>query len=597
VLVLHSLPRPAIGLCTDVSLYLKLHGGARYSFSESAAALNAGDAVSTDTYFGVVPAGKWFRHSGVRTIVIDVDVEGAVDVEVVQARAHHAPRTIAATVVNGNAAVSVWLPPLEDIGDGHLFLRVRAIEDDVRFRTARVWTPDPPRRPVRLVLSMTTYNREDYVRSNVARLDHFLAERPDVAESVRMVVVDNGRNLKLPETHTLEHEVVPNPNLGGAGGFARGLLAARDGGWATHVLFMDDDISFEPEIVGRIIGVLSFAEDSQLCIAGAMLREEQPHLQFEAGAVIHTRSTVVWHPQGQDRDLRESEELLSNEADEPIDYGGWWCFAFPLTITNELPLPIFVRGDDACFGLRHCGGHLVTINGIGVWHQDFSFKNGPVAFYYEARNIPVVLTVSRPDYDAAAFRRRMIERTLRFAAAFKYDTARAFLDGVESYLDGPAALLATPADQFHDQLRERYGETLTPLPPEKRTLPEWRPPREPLPVLWRLAALTTLGGHLLPRQIRGRRSWAVRAESTPAMAMVGADELVFRHDPSGSGFVARRDQRRFREILRRMARINRRVSCEFDAAATQWREAYSTLVSEESWRRQLAPPTDGPEPR
>ena len=130
-----------------------------------------------------------------------------------------------------------------------------------------------------------------------------------------------------------------------------------------------------------------------------------------------------------------------NDDDEPLDYGGWWCFAFPVDLTDDYPLPVFVRGDDVCFGLRYCGGHLVAVNGIGVWHQDFAYKNGPVALFYENRNIPVVLSVSRPDYDAAALRKRLIERTLRFASAFKYDTATAVLDGVEAFLDGPDALV------------------------------------------------------------------------------------------------------------------------------------------------------------
>ena len=76
---------------------------------------------------------------------------------------------------------------------------------------------------------------------------------------MRLQVVDNARNLELEPTNAVVTTVVPNRNLGGAGGFARGLMELRDEGWATHVLFMDDDVTFEPEIVARIIALLSFA--------------------------------------------------------------------------------------------------------------------------------------------------------------------------------------------------------------------------------------------------------------------------------------------------------------------------------------------------
>ena len=76
--------------------------------------------------------------------------------------------------------------------------------------------------------------------------------------------------------------MVPNPNLGGAGGFARGLWEHRRRGRATHVLFMDDDVAFEPEILARTVALLRFARRADLCIAGSMMRMDRPQIQFEA---------------------------------------------------------------------------------------------------------------------------------------------------------------------------------------------------------------------------------------------------------------------------------------------------------------------------
>lgn len=587
---LQTLPMPRVGLCTEAQMYVRPNGRAWYSYSEAAVILNAGDGVTTHTYFGVVPTGKWARHTALRSVEIVVGVAGDVEVEAVHYRRHVEPRVVAVGRHDGTSGeVILPLPDLATLAEGHVFLRVRAHGDGVRMRSMTVRTAQEPLRDVRLGVSVTTFNRRDYVRANVGRLDDYVAQRPDVANSVRLQIVDNARNLDLDPCSALQPRVIGNRNVGGAGGFARGLMELRNEGWATHVLFMDDDVSFEPDVVGRTIALLSYANDPQLCVVGGMLREEWPGLQFEAGAAISTRAIHIWQVNGFDRDLRVPKELVLNDDDEPLDYGGWWCFAFPIDLTDEYPLPVFVRGDDVCFGLRYCGGHLVAVNGIGVWHQDFAYKNGPVALFYENRNIPVVLSVSRPDYDAAALRKRLIERTLRFASAFKYDTATAVLDGVEAFLDGPDALVDVPADELHDRVRARYGaEQLSVLDAGQRSVPLWRPPRPPLPILWRAVSLITLGGHLLPHRLRrSGRTWAAAVDAAPAMATIGVDQMVYRHEATGEGFIARRDDERFKGITRRLRQVNGRLTREFDAAAEAWRGAYPKLVSDGFWRDQF----------
>ena len=597
---LQTLPMPQVGLCSDVSLYVRPLGGAWYSFTESAVLLNAGDGVATDTYFGSVPTAKWMRHTNVRHVEIVVGVEGDVDVEAVQHRRHFEPRVLAAGCHQGSSGeLTLRLPELTELADGHVFIRVRARSDGSRFHSMLVRTSDVPRRAVRLGTSITTYDRGAYVRSNVAHLDAYLAGRPDVAQNLRLQIVDNARNLELEPCRVLQPRVIANRNLGGAGGFARGLMELRDEGWATHVLFMDDDVSLEPEVVGRTIALLSYATDSLLCVTGGMLREEFPHVQFEAGARIDPRAVHIFRPNGTDRDLSRWQELLLNDDEEPIEYAGWWYFAFPITLTEDYPLPVFVRGDDVCFGLRYGAGHMVAMNGVGVWHQDFAYKNGPVAHFYEARNIPLLLSVSRPEsYDAEVLRRRLWNRTMRFGWALKYDTATAVLDGVEAFLDGPDALVGTPGDELHERIRARYGERPRFLSPAERAVPVWQPPRPPFPIAWRALSVVTLGGHLIPPPLRRRsRSWAAALDAEPAMATIGADEIIFRHEPTGEGFIARRDDQRFRALLRRLRAVSARLAREFDVAADAWRAAYPKLVSEEFWRDQFGQEPAAPEPQ
>ena len=75
--------------------------------------------------------------------------------------------------------------------------------------------------------------------------------------SPRIVVVNQGPRFASAGMAALlareagRVELVEQPNLGGAGGFTRAAMEVlRGGGGAcSHVLFMDDDIDFDPDVL------------------------------------------------------------------------------------------------------------------------------------------------------------------------------------------------------------------------------------------------------------------------------------------------------------------------------------------------------------
>ena len=139
-------------------------------------------------------------------------------------------------------------------------------------------------------LSITTFNRQEYVRKTVHNVLDLVSNSEALNGKVRVLVVDNAQNVTFDAATDAPLTVIPNGNLGGAGGFARGLIELRKAGWATHVLFMDDDITLEPEAIVRTMSLFAYAKDARLCVHGAMLSEERPWLQFEAGSQYSWRS-------------------------------------------------------------------------------------------------------------------------------------------------------------------------------------------------------------------------------------------------------------------------------------------------------------------
>ena len=109
-------------------------------------------------------------------------------------------------------------------------------------------------------------------------------------------------------------------------------------------------------------------------INGAMISEEIPWMQFEAGAHYAWRYTYPLRAVGREDDLRDRITVLADELEPKFEYTAWWYTAFPIAVGKENPVPVFVRGDDVAFGLMHTGEHSITMKGVAVWHADFALK-------------------------------------------------------------------------------------------------------------------------------------------------------------------------------------------------------------------------------
>lgn len=586
--VLQRLVVPTLEVCPRTDLYVRLGVDSELSTLDDCLRLRPGGEVSFDTYFGCFGAGTWLRATTVRAVELELDLAGAVRAEVVHGHALREERVVtAADLSSAGGPVRLALPHLDEVGEGLLFLRLRGVADGSEVRGGRWVTSDRPGNDVRLGAVITTYNRAGFVQANVARLLRGVEDTPELARHLRVIVVDNGRNLSLDVPPGDLVRVVPNPNLGGAGGFARGLRILREEGWATHALFMDDDVRFEAESVRRAHAMLRFAADPKLSVHGSMLSADRPSELFEAGSNYRRRTVYPLDPIGRGRDLSDWDAVLCGDRDGPFDYGAWWFFAFPLALTRDNPLPMFVRGDDIAWGLLHAGSHTVTAPGIAVWHQDFDVKLSPIGWFYETRNFALVDVLADEGYRWWHMERRFLDSVIRPLLAFKYETADHVLRGMESFLAGPERWMDADQTRLHAALGRGAGERIGRLPEDLAAIPI----ESPASALGRMrgaaGALFTLGGNLLPSGLRSRRdAAAVPLQNRGLVASLTRDEVVYRHELRPEGFLTRRDRPRFFAQLGRIARLAAVIPLRFDRVARAYRRAYPRMVSDAYWDEQ-----------
>ena len=273
---------------TDL-LYRPVAGARAYSVNN---ALYFSGEVDFCTYFNAASVAKWRRYANVVSVRLHIELAGApcrIKTKGLVAVDDGGPlRTVAEGGALYDASLDYKVHEIDmPMGDATVSGFTLSTAGRARVRNAYYYTlvEESQIREVRLALCTTTFKKEEFIVPNIKRIRAGILESEEpVAQGFHMFVVDNGRTLDAEELNGGGVTVIPNVNAGGAGGFARGMMAAREYETPfTHVVLMDDDVRMSVESLKRLHALLSLAcaEYSRAFVNGAMLQLEQPSLLFE----------------------------------------------------------------------------------------------------------------------------------------------------------------------------------------------------------------------------------------------------------------------------------------------------------------------------
>ena len=323
-------------------------------------------------------------------------------------------------------------------------------------------------RGIRLCLATTTMKKEEFIKKNVRLLkEELLSETSEIRDNFFVHVVDNGRTLQKEEIEGFHVTLHPNKNVGGSGGFARGMIESmHQTPEATHVLLMDDDVLVLPESIRRTYTLLTVlkTEWQDAFISGAMLEFGAMNIQHEDIGTVD--STSNYRPSVADIRLDWLENVIKiNEELAYIrnPYAAWWYCCIPISLIkkNGLPLPLFIRVDDSEYSLR-CRPKFVKMSGVCIWHMGFAGKyNFSIEFYQNLRNMLIAKSVTHVMHDAntiGRLKRLFCQQILEY----QYNGAEILLLALEDYMKGPAFI---EQDLGEKLLKEHsvFNEKLKPL--------------------------------------------------------------------------------------------------------------------------------------
>ena len=573
----------------DPVLAVRLEGAARVDGARREIGFDAGGRASFDTWLNLFDAGTWCGRFGLDDPCLTLTGSGRVDLALYRTLPLGAPQCLlsrSATLAPGR--------PLEidaaaaGATDGVVHAVVTAL-GEARLTGINWHTARPPRRQPRLALCITSFRREAALGRIVTRFRARLRGEP-MAHTLAMIVVDNGRSATLPRAAPGSGQAsavirLDNRNLGGAGGFARGLIEARARG-ASHCLFMDDDSAVPMDSVLRTWRLLAHAADPATAVAGAMLDADRPWLVWENGATFH----LGCHPLGHDTDLRDPEATLglalAAQGPAPAHlYGGWWFFAFPLDRVRHLPFPFFVRGDDVSFSLANDFA-ILRPPGIVALQQDFTVKESPLTWYLDLRS-HLAHHLSLPGMATGPL--RCLRLAWWFAARalvrHHYETLEAINLALGDVIAGPGRIAAEP--DLAGRRVEIAALTRTEAWGPRRDLPQ----RRWLDSKYRLARLLmklTLNGHLLPGfGLLGNRVTLPARERGWLRPHWGAAVVNYvSADGSQSYSVRHSKARALRPVLRHLA-LSLRFLAAYPRLCATWRAAYPDLTGAAWWEQAL----------
>lgn len=575
--------------------------------------LGAHTSASFATYMNAFPAAYWRHDTVVENVRLVLELEGTGRVTVMRSDESGRRYGVARREVSGTQTVALDIE-LGDCEDGGwIWFELSAGSGDLRLVSGRWETPQEPVRTGVTNIGMTTHNKPEWCVRSLGQL----ARSPRTLEMLGdVVLVDQGDQhpedaegwAEVANALGDQLRVLRQANLGGSGGFTRGMLEAVHRPDTDNVLVLDDDVRLEPEGIRRAITFSRFAT-APIVVGGQMCDLNRP-------SVLHAFSewvdpeTFNWGPTPGTFHKHDfsgypllTTRWLHHRADD--GYNGWWMCLIPTRALRETgySLPFFLKWDDAEYGLRaaELGYRTVSFPGAAIWHVAWVDKDDAVDWqvYFHVRNRLVAALLHSHDGVQGTLTSLMFRENLRRCLAMQYSTAALRNKAMRDVLDGPQTLhtgigtivpdLRAFAARYPDAVRRPKDSV-----PEPRiagvtggTNPQDGKPTGAALLVFAARALArslvkplAKGSNERPQasfQHRYGEWW--RTPSFDSCLVPTADDTAY--------FWYRRNRRQLVRQLAESVRLTRRLRQEWGALRRTYREARGELTGETAWRRTI----------
>ncbi|MCV7302906.1 galactofuranosyltransferase GlfT2 [Mycobacterium barrassiae] len=587
--------------------------------------IGAESEVSFATYFNAFPASYWRRWSTLESVVLRVELTGTARVDVYRSKATGARITVGGEEVSsgpdGDARATVEfdidLSPFED--GGWIWFDITT-NTKVTVHSAGWYASKPAPGRANVAVGIPTFNRPaDCVNALAALTSDSLVD-----EVITAVIVSDQGTKKVKDNPGFAAaaaalgnrlSVHNQPNLGGSGGYSRVMYEALKNTDCEQILFMDDDIRVEPDSILRALALNRFAKTPTL-VGGQMLNLQEPSHLHVMGEMVDSENFMWTNAVNTEYDHNFAKYSLNNEDEYrsrllhrriDVDYNGWWMCMIPRQVAEELgqPLPLFIKWDDADYGLRagERGYPTVTLPGAAIWHMAWSDKDDAIDWqaYFHLRNRLVVAAIHW-DGKISGLLASHLKATIKHLLCLEYSTVAIQNKAMDDFLAGPEHIFSILESALPDvrAMRQEYPDavvlpsaTALPTPSDKKWRKKVTIPTNPLSISWRLARGVV--HQLRPHDPEHHRRPQINVATQDArwFSLCKVDGVTVT-TADGRGVVYRqRDRAKAAELLRESLKRQALLARRFNRMRKVYREAVPVLTSKQKWESVLLPEADG----
>ncbi|MBT1182280.1 glycosyltransferase [Bifidobacterium sp. CP2] len=578
--------------------------------------VRAGMKTSTCTFFNAFPAGHWRRWTRVDVMrfVARAKGQGSISLNRSDGRGLLFPAgRISVDSVDGWQDIAIEIP-MTDLMDGGFFWFDAEAESGIDLHIAdAAWQAPVAKRTTdgntKLSIAITTFNRAPYCLNQLKTISKATAlrERLDTiycTDQGTDHVSDQTDYLAVADELSSQLTYIRQRNLGGSGGFSRGMYETVKHGTSAYCLLLDDDAISEPEAILRAVQFADYAIKPVL-VGGGMLHLDNRTMLYTQGERFDWQR--MW--------MKPSLELGYNHdfAAEPLrdtperhqridgDFNGWWMCLIPVAAIKAvgLSLPVFIKFDDIEYGVRakRAGFPTVCLPGVAVWHQAWHSKDPARTWeeYFFVRNRWIAALLLQPE---RPFNRMMLEFMYADAVLgmrFIYSGMALHHQALKDILRGPQYIVDSFPTKLAEvrELRGKYADTQT--KPSFEDFPE--PDREyvsarrhPTGTKYRLKkALKYVTGSMLSNENDGnaeRPDMAIPAQDSYWWTWVSAGHprSVLVTSPDGNSVAwLKRDDKLFHRNMWEGYRLVKRILRNWKRLAAQYKAA--DLTSMNTWAK------------
>lgn len=451
---------------------------------------------------------------------------------------------------------------------------------------------------VNISLVTVTFRKEEFITRNLRLLENeIIYSEEELANHIYVRVIDNGRTLNEDEWNGKRMHIYKNPNVGGSGGYTRGMMETilDDSFPATHTLLMDDDVKILPESIIRTYHLLRCLkpEYRDHFISGAMLYYERMNVQHEDVGFINSEG--AFGPRKPIMEMHLADSVIRNEKiyeDQPNNYAGWWYCCIPASKMgrDRLSLPLFIRGDDVEFSIAN-HAKFITMNGICIWHMGFVTKfNMPMEFYQVHRNSLIIQAASdvTPEID---YIDRISKIFFTELNRFNYVGCDLLLDAIEDYLKGPEFIMTPMGEELMKKqsarpkklvnIRQNYPD----IPVDYGRIYQRDGELKGRKMFW---YKKTYNGQLLPKFMLDKKPAVIAYDWFDAPEKQYRKEAVLAVNPHDeTGVLRYRSRREFLRLMKRYKSLIKKHKRTNAAVTKSYKDAKQNITSLEFWQGYL----------